>query len=159
MRELVEKTIRVVRQVASNLRPAALNLGIGPALEWLVEDFGQRTGIAYELNLSGGEIDLDDTWATAVFRIVQESLTNVMRHADAASVAVSLKRDGEALLLEVKDDGRGFDYEAASHGPSFGLLGIRERVRVLGGSLTVDSGAGRGTVVSIHIPHIPERQT
>lgn len=158
MRELVEKTIRVVRQVASNLRPAALNLGIGPALEWLVEDFGQRTGIAYELNLSGGEIDLDDTRATAVFRIVQESLTNVMRHADAASVAVSLRRDGEALFLEVKDDGRGFDCEAASHGPSFGLLGIRERVRVLGGALTIDSGAGRGTTVSIHIPHLPERQ-
>ncbi len=159
MRELVEKTIRVVRQVASNLRPAALNLGIGPALEWLVEDFGQRTGIAYELNLSGGEIDLDDTRATAVFRIVQESLTNVMRHADAASVAVSLRRDGETLFLEVKDDGRGFDYEAASHGPSFGLLGIRERVRVLGGALTIDSGAGRGTVVSIHIPRISEGQT
>ncbi len=78
---------------------------------------------------------------------------------DAASVAVSLKRDGDALLLEVKDDGRGFDYEAASHGPSFGLLGIRERVRVLGGTLTIDSGAGRGTTVSIHIPHISERQT
>ena len=159
MRELVEKTIRVVRQVASNLRPAALNLGIGPALEWLLEDFGQRTGIAYELNLSGGEIELDDTRATAVFRIVQESLTNVMRHADAASVAVSLRRDGEALFLEVKDDGRGFDYEAASHGPSFGLLGIRERVRVLGGALTIESGAGRGTVVSIHIPRISEGQT
>lgn len=155
MRELVEKTIGVVRQVAANLRPAALNLGIGPALEWLVEDFGQRTGIAYELNLSGGEIALDDTRATAVFRIVQESLTNVMRHAAASSVAVSLKRDGETLRLEVHDDGRGFDYEAVRHGPSFGLLGIRERVRGLGGSLSVESHPGRGTTVTIHIPHIP----
>jgi PAS domain S-box-containing protein len=159
MRELVEKTIGVVRQVASNLRPAALNLGIGPALEWLVEDFGQRTGIAYELNLSGGEIDLDDMRATAVFRIVQESLTNVMRHAAASSVAVSLRREGETLQLEVRDDGRGFDYEAASHGPSFGLLGIRERVRGLGGSLSVDSRPGLGTTVSIHIPHVSERPT
>lgn len=159
MRELVEKTIGVVRQVASNLRPAALNLGIVAALEWLVEDFGQRTGIAYELNLSGGEIHLDDTRATAVFRIVQESLTNVMRHAGAASVAVSLKRDGDALLLEVRDDGRGFDYEAASHGPSFGLLGIRERVRVLGGSLSIDAAVGKGTTVSIHIPHASDERT
>lgn len=158
MRELVEKTIGVVRQVASNLRPAALNLGIVPALEWLVEDFGQRTGIAYELNLSGGEIILDDTRATAVFRIVQESLTNVMRHAAASSVSVSLKRDEAALHLAVQDDGRGFDYEAARHSPSFGLLGIRERVRVLGGTLSVDSGTGRGTTVSIHIPHASERQ-
>jgi PAS domain S-box-containing protein len=159
MRELVEKTIGVVRQVAANLRPAALNLGIGPALEWLVEDFGQRTGIAYELNLSGGEIDLDDTRATAVFRIVQESLTNVMRHAAASSVTVSLKREGETLRLEVRDDGRGFDYEAARHGPSFGLLGIRERVRGLGGSLSVDSRTGQGTTVSIQMPHLSERQT
>jgi PAS domain S-box-containing protein len=159
MRELVEKTIGVVRQVASNLRPAALNLGIVAALEWLVEDFGQRTGIAYELNLSGGEIHLDDTRATAVFRIVQESLTNVMRHAGAASVAVSLKRDGDALLLEVRDDGRGFDQDAVRHGPSFGLLGIRERVRVLGGSLSIEAAVGKGTMVSIHIPHASDERT
>lgn len=156
MRELVEKTIGVVRQVAANLRPAALNLGIGAALEWLVEDFGQRTGIAYELDFSGGEIALDDLRATAIFRIVQESLTNVMRHAAAASVAVGLRRDGAALRLEIRDDGRGFDYEATRHGPSFGLLGIRERVRGLGGTLDVDSGPGRGTLVSICIPHPTE---
>lgn len=159
MRELVEKTIGVVRQVAANLRPAALNLGIVPALEWLVEDFGQRTGIAYELNLPGGEVDLDDARATAVFRIVQESLTNVMRHAAANAVSISLRRDGSALRLEVHDDGRGFDYEAASRGPSFGLLGIRERVRTLGGTLAVESAAGRGTTVAIRIPHFPQGES
>lgn len=156
MRQLVEKTIGVVRQVTANLRPAALNLGIVPALEWLLEDFGQRTGIAYELNFTGGEIALDDTRATAFFRIVQESLTNVMRHAEASSVSVSLWRDGGALRLEVHDDGRGFDYEAVRHGPSFGLLGIRERVRVLGGTLSVDSGPGRGSTVAISIPRAQE---
>ena len=156
MRELVEKTIGVVRQVASNLRPAALNLGIVPALEWLVEDFGRRTGIAYELNLFGDGIELDDARATAVFRIVQESLTNVMRHAAAAMVAVTLGRDGDALLLEVRDDGCGFDLEAARRGPSFGLRGIRERVRGLGGALSVDSGPGRGTALSIRLPRAGE---
>ena len=158
MRELVEKTIGVVRQVATHLRPAALNLGIVPALEWLVEDFAQRTGIAYELNLSGGEIVLDDVRATAVFRIVQESLTNVMRHAAASGIVVSLKRMDDALFLEIQDDGRGFDLESARQGPSFGLLGIRERALVLGGSLTIDTGAGRGTTLAIRIPIASERR-
>lgn len=153
MRELVEKTIGVVRQVAANLRPAALNLGIVPALEWLLEDFGQRSGIAYELNLTSGEVDLDDMRATAIFRIVQESLTNVMRHASASLVVVSLTHNGEALQLEVHDDSRGFDYHAVSRGPSFGLLGIRERAGMLKGALVVDSRPGRGTNLSIFIPY------
>jgi len=159
MRELIERTIGVVRQVATNLRPAALNLGIVPALEWLVEEFGQRTGIAYELNHSGGEIVLDDQHSTAVFRIVQESLTNVMRHASAACVSVSLKHQEEALLLEIRDDGRGFDLEAAKRGPSFGLLGIRERALVLGGTLTIDTGEGCGTTLTIRIPCTREGAT
>lgn len=159
MRELVEKTICVVRQVATNLRPAALNLGIVPALEWLVDDFGKRTNIAFDLNLASGEFYLDDTKATAIFRIVQESMTNVMRHAQASSVAVSLKHEEGALLLEIQDNGRGFDKESAQLGASFGLLGIRERVLVLGGSLAIDTEKGRGTTLTIRIPNSTGKQT
>lgn len=158
MRELVEKTIGVVRQVASHLRPAALDLGIVPALEWLLEDFSQRTGIAYELNISGGEVVLDDVKATAVFRIVQESLTNVMRHASASCVGISLKCQKNALFLEIQDDGRGFDLETAGNGASFGLLGIRERVLMQEGSLQIDTGPGRGTILAISIPQASEGQ-
>lgn len=159
MRELVEKTICVVRQVATNLRPAALNLGIVPALEWLVDDFGKRTNIAIDLNLASGEFYLDDTKATAIFRIVQESMTNVIRHAQASSVAVSLKHEEGALLLEIQDNGRGFDKESAQLGASFGLLGIRERVLVLGGSLAIDTEKGRGTTLTIRIPNSTGKQT
>lgn len=158
MRELAEKSIRIVRQVASNLRPAALNLGLVPALEWLVEDFGQRTEIAYELNLSGKDIKLDDMRATAAFRIVQESLTNVARHSGASEVVVSLRRTPRALRLEVADNGRGFEPVAAMRGHSFGLLGIRERVQALGGALRITSSPGKGTVVSIRIPHPSDGQ-
>ncbi len=152
MREMVEQSIRTVRQVAANLRPAALDLGLVPALEWLVENFGQHSGIAYELNLSGGDIAFDDVRATALFRIVQESLTNVARHAGASLAQVSLERTDDAIRLEIRDNGRGFDPEGARRGRSFGLLGIRERTLVLGGELKIDSMPGRGSTLSIRIP-------
>lgn len=158
MRELVEKTIGVVRQVTTHLRPAALDLGIVPALEWLVEDFSQRAGIACDLNLSGDEFVLSDVKATAVFRIVQESLTNVMRHACASSVSISMKHSEHTLFLEIEDDGHGFDLEAARKGASFGLLGIQERVLMLGGFLKIDTGPDRGTTLMIRIPQETEAQ-
>jgi PAS domain S-box-containing protein len=152
MRELVERTIWVVRNVANHLRPAALNFGILSALEWLVEDFGRRNGIPCHLSIDGGEPALLDTHATAVFRIVQASLTNVARHAGATRVSVTMTSSATALDLLVSDDGCGFEEEAARKGHSYGLLGMRERARLIGGSLLIDSAPGTGTAVSIHIP-------
>lgn len=152
MRELVEKTIWMVRNVASHLRPAALNFGIVSALEWLVEDFGRRKGVACQLWINGGEPVLDDAHATAVFRIVQASLTNVARHAGASRVDVTLTSSNAVLDLHVSDDGCGFDPAAASMGYSYGLLGMSERARLIGGSLRIDSSPETGTVVSIHVP-------
>ncbi|MFL9959337.1 histidine kinase [Paraburkholderia nemoris] len=152
MRELVEKTIWMVRNVANHLRPAALNFGIVPALEWLVEDFSRRNGIPCQLRINGGEPALPDACATVVFRIVQASLTNILRHAGATRVDVALTSTAAALDLRVSDDGRGFDPATACSGNSYGLLGMRERARLIGGTMTIDSAAGTGTVIGIHIP-------
>jgi PAS domain S-box-containing protein len=151
MRELVEKTIWMVRNVANHLRPAALNFGIVSALEWLAKDFSQRNGIPCRLRINGPEPVLSDTQATVVFRIVQASLTNVARHADATRVDVTLTRSASALDLHISDDGRGFNQETIKKGYSYGLLGMRERARLIGGSLHIDSTPGVGTSVSIHI--------
>ena len=152
MRELVEKTIWMVRNVASHLRPAALNFGIVSALEWLVEDFGRRKGLSCQLWINGREPVLDDAHATAVFRIVQASLTNVALHAGASRVDVTLTNTETTLDLYVSDDGCGFDPAAARKGYSYGLLGMSERARLIGGSLRIDSSPETGTVVSIHVP-------
>ena len=150
MRDLVDKTIRMVRQVASQLRPAALNLGIVPALEWLVQEIGPRNGIACVLE-TDGEIAMDDVHATAIFRIVQESLTNIARHAGASHIEISLLHRGGEIVLRIADDGRGFDPEHTRPG-SFGLLGIRERAQALDARADIVSAPGAGCVVSIRIP-------
>jgi PAS domain S-box-containing protein len=152
MRELVEGTIWMVRNVASHLRPAALNFGIVSALEWLVDEFNRRNAIPCELRIEGCEPALSDTHATAVFRIVQASLTNVARHAKAKRVDVSLISMTDQLELRVRDDGHGFDREAARRNYSYGLLGMYERARLIGATLAIDSAPGAGTTVSIHIP-------
>lgn len=156
VRETVREALARVRQVATQLRPSALNLGLVPALEWLVEDFGRRSGLAAHL-LADGETPMGDAQATAVFRIVQESLTNVGRHAMAARVDVILKHTGKGLDLTVADDGCGFD-TGAVQGASFGLMGMRERALALGGRVAVASSPGKGTRVSIWIPMECDRE-
>ncbi|CAE6738213.1 Sensor histidine kinase RcsC [Paraburkholderia domus] len=152
MRELVEKTIWMVRNVASHLRPAALNFGILSALEWLVDDFVRRNRMPCQLSIHGSEPVLPDAHATAVFRIAQASLTNVARHADASRVDVTLTGDNSELALHISDNGCGFDLPAARRRYSYGLLGMSERARLIGGTLQIESAPGAGTVVSIHVP-------
>jgi PAS domain S-box-containing protein len=152
MRELVERTILMVRNVANHLRPAALNFGLASALEWLAEDFGKRTGIPCQFLMNASEPMLSDAHATAVFRVVQESLTNVARHANATRVHVSVTRSALGFELNVSDNGCGFDPAAARKRDSYGLLGMSERARLIGASLQIDSVLGAGTVVSISIP-------
>ena len=152
MRELVETTIWMVRNVASHLRPAALNFGIVSALEWLVEDFSRRNNIPCQFRINGSEPVLPDAHATAVFRIVQASLTNVARHARATRADVTLTRSATGLDLHVSDDGCGFDQDLGLKSDSYGVLGMRERARLIGASLLIDSSPGTGTSVSIHIP-------
>ncbi|MES2117395.1 MAG: response regulator [Pseudomonadota bacterium] len=151
MTELVDRTIGVVRNVATSLRPAVLDMGIGSALEWLAEEFRRHGTAACRLTLDLRRQELSEQQAVTVFRIVQESLTNVARHAAASGVTVALRCRGRTCTLEVSDDGRGFD-PAAARPHSFGLLGIRERVLTLGGRLQVDSTPGGGTRLAVSFP-------
>ena len=148
----VDGIIQLVRDVATALRPAALDLGILAGIEWLVEEFQKRSGVACRVTVENSEIDLAEDRGIVLFRILQESLTNISRHAQARHVEISLRSDATHIRLDVKDDGRGFDPEAAGKKKTFGLLGIRERVIMLHGSLSITSVPGEGTQVSVSIP-------
>jgi PAS domain S-box-containing protein len=148
----VDELIQIVRDVATALRPAALDLGILAGVEWLVEEFQKRSGIHCHVKVEEGEVALAEDRSIVLFRILQESLTNISRHAEARNVEISLRRDATHIRLDVKDDGKGFDVDAAGKRKTFGLLGIRERVIMLHGSLSITSAPGEGTQVSVSIP-------
>lgn len=152
MRTLAEGTISVVRHIASNLRPSALDLGLVPAIEWLAQDLESHSDICCRLDFDNEEISMNDTQATAVFRVVQESLTNVARHAKASEVVISLRNGNGQLQLQIRDDGCGFDPVAVTQSRGFGLFGMRERTLGLGGKLRIDSVPAQGTTVSIEFP-------
>jgi len=148
---LADRAIQVVRDVASSLRPGVLNLGLASALEWLADEFSRHAGIPCRLEVPDERIALDDERATALFRIVQESLTNVARHAAAGRVEVRLEERDGAYHLEVRDDGCGFD-PSVRRKDAFGLLGMHERGLMLGGELVITSAPGRGTRVAVTVP-------
>ncbi|MDO8699056.1 MAG: PAS domain S-box protein [Rhodoferax sp.] len=149
--ELTDKAIGVTRNIASALRPVALDLGFVPALEWLAQCFESNTGIPIEIHAQGKGIELDEQHAIALFRIVQEALTNVTRHAQALSVTIILKQDAGDHILIVRDDGTGFDTHAKKPN-SFGLVGMKERALMLGGALCITSEVGGGAEITVRIP-------
>jgi signal transduction histidine kinase len=130
-------------------------LGLVAALEWAAEDFQTRTGTRCQINLPEVDIALDPDRATALFRIFQETLTNVARHADATQVDVRLGQENGNLILEVRDNGKGIGEEQLSAGTSLGILGLRERVLLLGGTITIGGTPGKGTTVRVLIPERP----
>lgn len=152
MLKLIEQTIASVRNITHNLRPPALNLGLAAALEWLVQDVGRRTGMRFVLNSDTSERAIDDQTATAAFRVAQESITNIIRHAGASEVLIALALKGANLLLEIADNGCGFDVDAAFRRGGYGLLGMRERIAALGGRLDIESDVETGTTVRIALP-------
>jgi PAS domain S-box-containing protein len=149
--ELINEGVRSVRSICSGLRPGILDdLGLVAAIEWHGNEFASRTGISFNGNLPARELQLDSERATAIFRIFQESLTNVARHAEATSICTTLFEDNDELVLTVKDDGKGFCEPEA--GTSLGLLGMKERAQACGGDVQVSSSPGQGTTVSVRIP-------
>jgi PAS domain S-box-containing protein len=148
----VDDIIQLVRDVATALRPSALDLGIISGIEWLVDEFQKRNGIRCEVKVEDGEIDLAEDRSIVLFRILQESLTNISRHAGARNIEIHLRSNATHVRLDVKDDGRGFDVEAAQRKKTFGLLGIRERVIMLHGTVNISSVPGDGTQLSVSIP-------
>lgn len=155
MKETVDRTIQIVRNVTTALRPAALDLGLVAALEWLVDDMNRRTSIKAVLHTSEPDMVLHDSSATALFRVVQESLTNVLKHADATRVDVTLQVEDDVVLLEVSDNGCGFDANHPAAAAAFGIMGMRERALILGGKAEIHSRAGAGTRVMVWLPFQP----
>ena len=151
MVKLVDAMIKVVRNLMSALRPAVLDRGIVPALEGLVGEFKARTGVHCRLHMCEGDLPLDEKRATQIFRIVQESLTNIDRHAEATAVDITLKRDDAHYFLKVQDNGKGFN-PAVRKKSSFGLVGIRERALMLGDEIDIVSAPGRGTAIKVCFP-------
>jgi PAS domain S-box-containing protein len=149
---LVERSLNTVRQISTRLRPAVLDdLGLEAAIEWLATDFSRRTGICCQTEFGGEELAVDPERATAVFRIVQEALTNVTRHADAQCVTVRLSQQPDQLGLEVSDDGVGISEEQLVGPRSLGLIGMRERAAALGGSLAIHARPEGGTTVTLQM--------
>jgi signal transduction histidine kinase len=149
--ETTDRTLRVARDVVTQLRPPVLDAGLISALEWLAAEFARRTGVECRLHCSEEKLAVEDDRATMIFRTVQESLTNIARHARASRADITLRRDGDqALSIEVRDDGCGFDTSALAP-RSFGLAGMRERARMFGGELSIVSAAGRGTAVQLRV--------
>jgi len=142
-----------VRRISTELRPGILDdLGLVAALEWQAHEFQKRTGIHCVVTSDLKEAILDEDLNTAFFRIFQETLTNVIRHANATKVIVHLKKHRGQLMLEVKDNGRGISEAEISNTKSIGLLGMRERAALLGGKVTVGGIPGKGTTVLVKIP-------
>jgi PAS domain S-box-containing protein len=149
----VDGTVDAVRRIATELRPGVLDLlGLVAAIEWQAQEFGRRTGIETSLELDADQSPLDDTRATTVFRILQEALTNVARHAGASRVRIGFSRSREQLRLQVADNGRGITAAELAGRRSLGLVGIRERAIACGGLLEITGRQGQGTVVDLRIP-------
>ena len=151
MKMLVDQAIHGVRNVVGSLRPAALDLGLVPALDWLRTEFTRLTSVACVFDWGNENFALDDRRAVVVFRIVQESLTNVSRHANASRVDITLKGDGDSLQVAVRDNGVGFEPDTVGPRKRFGLLGMKERAMTLGGQLEVYSQCGAGTLITLTI--------
>ena len=158
MLRVIDDAVASTRRIAADLRPLVLDdLGLIPAIEWLAQNFQQRNGIACRLD-ADEELELGEPYATAVFRIVQESLANVAKHARAQAVEVSVRLAGNGLRLTVHDDGVGFDPKASRKPTSLGLAGLRERTHLLKGSVVIHSQPGQGTTIDAFIP-VTEQQT
>jgi PAS domain S-box-containing protein len=153
MKQLVDSTVTSVRRIAADLRPAMLDdLGLVPAIEHLLHEFSQRTGIVVGLDATAGEVDFREPLTTSVYRMVQEALTNVARHARATEVRLTIRVEGDELTVSAWDNGIGIGAAKPQGGKSLGVLGIKERARTLGGGADVRGAPEGGTVVEIKVP-------
>ena len=151
--DIILTSITTLRRIATDLRPRALDEGgLFFALKTLQKDFSSRHGIDCELLANEELLILDDAHSTAIFRIVQESLTNVVRHAGASEVQIEFHREASALRFTIRDNGRGIEQEDMQKSQSFGLVGMRERIKAMQGELTITSALGEGTSLEIQIP-------
>jgi signal transduction histidine kinase len=149
----IDETIQAVRRIATELRPGILDsAGLQAALEWQASEFQKKTGIQCRVQSAVREIVLDQDLNTAFFRIFQETLTNIIRHANATRTDVRFMETDHSLVLEIRDNGRGISEEEINNTKSIGLLGMRERAALLGGEVRLRGELKKGTTVSVRIP-------
>jgi len=152
VRELVVSTLRDVRRLAVELRPAALDdYGLVPAVQRLAETFREQSGLQVDLEAQLGERRLPTEVETAIYRVVQEALTNIFKHAGAKRVSILLGRKGKAVVTVVEDDGLGFEF-GGRRADALGLAGMRERMALVGGTLQIESTVDGGTTVVAEVP-------
>lgn len=152
--QTIDGTIASVRRIATELRPPILDdLGLIAAIEWQLEEFQRRTNVYCTISSNIEDVEAKNEFDITVFRIFQESLTNIMRHAEASSVKVDLKEKNHKLILRIEDDGKGIENQD-SNTKSLGILGMRERARQVGGELEIFKGAEKGTTVLLTAPII-----
>jgi len=154
--KMIDECIASVRRISSDLRPQMLDeLGMTEAIRWQVNEFERRTGVPCAIEFPERRIGWEKEKDTAMFRILQEALTNIARHAEATRAWVKVALEGDGVLLEVGDDGRGFSRDSVADGSSFGLIGMEERARICGGSIRFVPAGDSGTIVSVRFPWRP----
>jgi len=152
MTDALDRTIAFVRSLGTRLRPGVLDFGLPEAIEWQADEFQHRTGIQCKILSKPETLAISEDRSTAVFRIFQEILTNIARHADASGVKIRLHQQGNHLVLQVTDNGKGIR-EGAMHQPGhFGILGMRERALTFGGEVIIKPAPKKGTGVRVKIP-------
>jgi signal transduction histidine kinase len=150
MMQDVDHTIQSLRKIATELRPGILDsLGLIPSLRWLVNEFEKRSGIKCLAQFIGDNDSFEKEISTCFFRICQEALTNISKHAKATEVSVRMTREGKAVLLKISDNGKGMANEKLENPFSMGLLGMRERANLIGAQLLISSQPGKGTTVKL----------
>ena len=160
MSKLVDTTIQTVKRIATELRPGVLDdLGIAAAIEWQAGEFEKLAEIKCEFSPNPRDIILDQERSIVIFRIFQEILTNIILHAKATKVKISLKEEGSSIVLKVRDNGKGISNKQISDSKAFGLIGMRERVRPWGGEIKISGASGKGTTVVASIPRVSEESS
>lgn len=157
MSGLIDTTVQAVRRISSELRPGLLDdLGLTAAIEWQAQEFCSRAGLRCDIRSEPEDIILDQARSIALFRIFQEALTNIARHAQATQVEVILEENTETVEMEIRDNGKGITAEQLVASKSFGILGIQERVHALGGELSISGAPDQGTIVHVSLPLGPK---
>jgi len=153
---LTDETIQLTRKISQELRPSILDdLGLISAIDWLKEQYNQRTNIHFTLDMPKEDIEIKNEYATAVFRITQEALTNIIRHAEAKNVNIQVRLVNSKILLKVQDDGKGIKNDGnSSNEKAFGMFGMKERASMLGGEMKIISQPNIGTTINVSLPLI-----
>jgi len=156
-----ENTIQIIRKISQELRPSILDdLGLISAIDWLKEEYNQRTDIHFTMDTPKNDVKIQGEYATAIFRITQEALTNIMRHAEAQNVNIKIKLENSEIVLIIQDDGKGIkDTQQDRNKHTFGVFGMKERANSLGGQLIIGSNVKKGTLVKLTLPYKQKQET